>query len=195
MTYLTEIKPKSSIYVTDNVMPGDLCEELIERFEKCPDKKKGRVSGGVFEEIKKSSDLFISNHPDFKDLDQRIFQTLEGPFQEFMNNVLVNFRYVRDEGYILQRTQPGEFYLTHFDQDEIYPNRQLAALFYLNDVEQGGETDFPYLDVRVKPRKGRLCLFPPFWTHKHAGLPPISNTKYIISTWLGWDLKKVAAES
>lgn len=60
-------------------------------------------------------------------------------------------------------------------------DRFLNVLFYLNDVEEGGETEFYFNDmtVTVPPRKGRLVVFPPLWTHIHAGLAPINGDKYI----------------
>ena len=57
-------------------------------------------------------------------------------------------------------------------------------LWYLNDVESGGETDFPQLGLRVSARRGRLLMFPPYWMYQHAGLPPESGDKYILSTYL-----------
>ena len=33
-------------------------------------------------------------------------------------------------------------------------------------------------------RAGRLLMFPPYWMYQHAGLPPRSSDKYIISTYL-----------
>lgn len=60
-------------------------------------------------------------------------------------------------------------------------DRFLNILFYLNDVEEGGETEFYFDDctITVPPRKGRIVVFPPLWTHVHAGLRPISSDKYI----------------
>ena len=63
-------------------------------------------------------------------------------------------------------------------------NRYLVLLWYLNDVEQGGETRFPQLDVTIPARAGRLLMFPPYWMYQHEGRPPISGDKYIISTYL-----------
>jgi prolyl 4-hydroxylase len=60
--------------------------------------------------------------------------------------------------------------------------RFLSFIFYLNDVEQGGETVFA--NLRVKPEKGLLLMFPPMWMFPHRGDPPISNTKYILSVYL-----------
>ena len=35
----------------------------------------------------------------------------------------------------------------------------VTALVYLNDVEEGGETKFPILNIEVKPRVGRMLVF------------------------------------
>ena len=61
---------------------------------------------------------------------------------------------------------------------------QAEALVKANDAREGGETAFPDLDLRVEARAGRLLMFPPYWMFQHAGLPPKSNDKYIISTYL-----------
>lgn len=86
----------------------------------------------------------------------------------------------------LKRYRPGEQeqFQLHFDSINHVANRYLVLLWYLNDVEQGGETRFPQLDVTVQARAGRLLMFPPYWMYQHEGLPPVSGDKYIISTYL-----------
>ncbi len=86
----------------------------------------------------------------------------------------------------LKRYRPGEQerFQLHFDSINHVANRYLVLLWYLNDVEQGGETRFPQLDVTVQARAGRLLMFPPYWMYQHEGLPPLSGDKYIVSTYL-----------
>lgn len=62
--------------------------------------------------------------------------------------------------------------------------RVLTYVLYLNDVEEGGETEFLYYPKRVKATEGTLVLFPGYFTHTHRGNPPISNTKYILTGWV-----------
>jgi len=62
--------------------------------------------------------------------------------------------------------------------------RVLASQFYLNDVEEGGETEFLHQQIKVKPKKGRLVIWPVGFTHTHRGNKPISNDKYTVATWL-----------
>lgn len=77
-----------------------------------------------------------------------------------------------------------ESFQPHFDSINEVADRYLVFLWYLNDVTEGGETEFVDLGVRVQARAGRLLVFPPYWMFQHAGLPPRSNDKYIISTYM-----------
>jgi prolyl 4-hydroxylase len=72
----------------------------------------------------------------------------------------------------------------HYDATSHKSERYLVFLWYLNDVADGGETEFCDLGIKVSARAGRLLMFPPYWMFQHAGLPPKSNDKYIVSTYL-----------
>ncbi len=87
---------------------------------------------------------------------------------------------------ILKEYRPGtgESFQVHFDSIYEVSNRYLVFLWYLNDVAEGGETEFPDLGLRVQARQGRLLMFPPYWMFQHAGLPPRSGPKYILSSYL-----------
>lgn len=89
-------------------------------------------------------------------------------------------------GYKLQRTRPSEgYHIWHCENSvSTYKGRCLSWILYLNDAEEGGETEFLYLSKRVKPRAGRLIIFPAGFTHTHRGNPPLSGTKYIATGWL-----------
>lgn len=85
-----------------------------------------------------------------------------------------------------QRTQiGGGYHIWHCEQvSRESSNRLLAFTAYLNDVEEGGETEFLYFPKRVKAKKGTVALFPASFTHTHRGNPPISNVKYIATGWV-----------
>ena len=38
--------------------------------------------------------------------------------------------------------------------------------------------------AKVTPQKGKLILFPPFWTHEHRGVTLAQGVKYIATTWV-----------
>ncbi|NBW63449.1 MAG: 2OG-Fe(II) oxygenase [Synechococcaceae bacterium WB4_1_0192] len=68
--------------------------------------------------------------------------------------------------------------------DHASARRFLAALLYLNDVADGGDTEFPLWGQHIHPQAGSVLVFPPLWPWLHAGRPPVSATKYILSTYL-----------
>ncbi|MFC6922690.1 2OG-Fe(II) oxygenase [Microbulbifer taiwanensis] len=63
-------------------------------------------------------------------------------------------------------------------------HRVLFWLLYLNDVDEGGETEFCYQGAKIKPKKGSLILSPCGFTHTHRGNVPLSNDKYILTSWV-----------
>jgi len=72
--------------------------------------------------------------------------------------------------------------------------RFLSFFIYLNDVDEGGETEFininkpgTYIPLKIKPRRGQLLMFPPLWMYYHAGLKPVSNSKYLINSYCHYD--------
>jgi hypothetical protein len=76
-------------------------------------------------------------------------------------------------------------FLEHVDVgDHASARRFLAALLYLNDVADGGDTEFPLWGQHIHPQAGSVLVFPPLWPWLHAGRPPISGTKWILSTYL-----------
>ena len=81
----------------------------------------------------------------------------------------------------------GKF-VTHVDDLVDYDNRTrriIVYMWYLNDVQEGGETVFSG-KCKVKPEAGKIVMFPSTWTYPHSALIPVSNDKYIITGWF-WD--------
>lgn len=75
---------------------------------------------------------------------------------------------------------------------EIYPqpngnmalHRTLLFLIYLNDIEEGGETDFYYQEKSIRPKAGTMVIAPCGFTHTHRGNVPISSDKYVLTSWM-----------
>lgn len=61
--------------------------------------------------------------------------------------------------------------------------RYLVYMTYLNDVKEGGETEFLYQKIAVKPKKGLTLIWPADFTHTHRGVVAPKEEKYIITGW------------
>ena len=186
---IKEIKPHTFIFEQGKALPIDVCNEMVRRFEAQEDEQyEGRIGQTTLKDrtIKQSTDLVISGKEHWKDIDHALFRSLSTAIREF-REVYPYFKGpFKDSGYAMQRTGPGEFYHWHIDGgSHEFSQRQLVAVWYLNDVQgPGGETEFLYQGLKVRPEAGNLLLFPPFWTHEHRGTKLQQGVKYIATTWV-----------
>lgn len=97
---------------------------------------------------------------------------------------------------------PGEEFALHADFIEAKTPelaRELAArgqraatfLIYLNEAYEGGATQFPRLDWQYRGGRGDALLFSnvdaagaPDYDTVHAGMPPTSGEKWVLSQWI-----------
>jgi hypothetical protein len=184
-----EIKPGSFIYERPNTIPAEWCEEMIRRFEAHPDQQNaGRIgqTQGLDAEVKRTMDLVVSGRDEWKDVDEVFYRCVGAALGELRQSFPFFKGSFKDMGYQIQRYQPGEFYHWHIDGgSHEFSQRQLVVIWYLNDVPgPGGETEFLYQDVGVRPECGKMLVFPPFWTHEHRSATLKIGVKYIATTWV-----------
>ena len=63
------------------------------------------------------------------------------------------------------------------------PQRDVSAIYYLNDAFEGGEIVFELQQLVVKPRRGLLLAFPSDADHVHEILPVRSGVRYSMPIW------------
>ena len=89
------------------------------------------------------------------------------------------------DGFNIQHYNPTEGYLNWHSERSIHLTHQRALTFmtYLNDVEDGGGTEFKYQGLRHNAKKGKTLLWPSDFTHTHRGQVSPTQEKYITSGW------------
>jgi len=188
---IQEVRPDSFIFEVHDALSVGLCQEMVRRFEDLKVQQQvGRLGqqGETDPAVKRTVDIPVSGNPDWTDIDKALFASLGRTMREFRERFEFFAGPFKDTGYHIQRYLPGEFYQWHIDGgSHDFSYRQLVALWYLNDVPgPGGETEFLYQGVKVKPEQGKLVLFPPFWTHEHRAVELENGVKYIATTWLSF---------
>lgn len=179
------------IRVYDGAMPAAVCQRLIDTFENFPEQQiaNGRNARSGLENSQ-WTEMDIGKLAN-RELKQQFHQWIQQYKARYEHDCGMPEPLPDASGYaqlIMKRyrTSGDEGFQTHFDSLRDVANRYLVILWYLNDVTQGGETHFNDLDIGVEPRQGRLLIFPPYWMYRHTALSPISEPKYIISTYLLW---------
>lgn len=179
------------IWVRDKVLPAKFCKQVIKKFDMDTRSRRGVTSLGLQPEIKRSLDLKVSTLEDWRQEDQVFFAALGSNLLEYQKHIdkvipdipIFNTPDIKDTGYQIQKTSPGEEYTWH--QDSCVKDgyaRALTYIWYLNNVPEGGETEF-YDGTLIKPVQGRMLIFPATWTFMHRGRTPASD-KYIATGWM-----------
>ena len=176
-----------------NIENKDLCNRMISFFEENQDlHNKGRTSKGVDEKIKKTTDITIN--PTNLKLDRfKIFNEYFENLHECLTDYKEQFPFLKT---FVKKLHIGPFNLQRYLQGDHFGNshsertditgihRLFAWMTYLNDVEDGGTTDFDYYNIKVKPECGKTLIWPAEWTHAHKGSVLKSGKKYIITGWM-----------
>ena len=189
------------IGIFPNAATEAYCDKVIKWFEY--NNKKGVTTDRQRHEgakkINKDSELFFfENTPNIDDI--HVVSTNSKILTSFNMAVSKCYEKYREDYAILdlvgqhkmsdsvkiQKYKPSQgYHVWHCDNSSILSSRRiLACMLYLNDIEEGGETEFLYQRKRIKPKQGTIVIFPTFWTHAHRGNPPLKGEKYIINSWL-----------
>jgi hypothetical protein len=196
----TEYRDFIGIY--KNVYPEGYCDHLIADFERLVNSGAGtnRQNGeGTPRHAKddmqlglnygtQSTAAFCAQSPEeifFKGL-QRCFDHYSGQYsvlkQDKINTTIMK----------MQRTDPGGgYHIWHCEHSGgKFAERVLVYSLYLNDISEtdGGETEFLYQRLRIRPEKNMVILWPAAFTHTHRGNTVLGDdSKYIVTGWFYYD--------
>ena len=188
------------IGVFDNALSKEHCEELIKVYEGSVELNYAisRKDMGKEKIYQDNNLVFVGSKTYVKD--DIFFDAVQPPVQQFVNLAWTSYEeYAKKYGVLtslashrfydsvkIQKTKPSEgYHVWHCEQDNRKNgSRLLLVMVYLNDVEEGGETEFLYQSRRVKPKQGTMVICPSSFTHTHRGNPPLTGDKYMINGWI-----------
>lgn len=170
------------VEVFDNAIPN--AGEIADYLERKDSWNPARIGVGEGEEIvnKRNNKVTFFDPLAFTcpDLLRKFAGTVWHYLDDYARRYDVSF--LGMENVNVNRYEPGEYYVPHAD-DGVGQTRVISALVYLNDVVDGGQTEFIHHGVSVFPRAGRLVIFPSNYAYAHAAHPPKSGTKYSAAFW------------
>lgn len=183
--------------VFDDAMSPTWCDRVIEYFDWCSQNNKTfnrQESASLKDDTSTTLNPLNSQEINFT------YQNLTPVISEFNDvfwnqcypeylkkyDILTQYTTHTIYSYKIQKTLPGGgYHIWHSEDGTAEFSRRIGVyIVYLNDVEEGGETEFLYLGKRYPAKKGRIIIFPPNFPWAHRGNPPLSGVKYIMTGWL-----------
>ena len=185
---------KEFIGIYENAFTPKECEDTIKLFEK--HHKAGYTYSRLQENINSlnsKNDVSATIAPSIEldwntefigSFHERFYDYIY-PIYNIQYPILQSLQKHKSKHIKIQKTCPTQgYHIWHCEQDAKLNDRLLAWTLYLNDVEEGGETEYLYQSLRIKPKTGTFVLFPAHFTHTHRGNPPLSGVKYIATGWI-----------
>ena len=181
---------KAELFVADDFLPSAQCDEIVALImaQLRPSTISSPPGGEYDKAFRTSRTCDLSDAiPAVARLDARIAQA-------------IGYDRSMAEPTQGQHYEIGQVFKTHTDFFKPYElekysmgelgQRTWTFMIYLNDVEAGGETEFPDLGLKVQPRRGRAVI----WNNlkaggdgndhtRHQSLPVTAGTKTIITKW------------
>lgn len=173
-------------FIYQDYLPDvSICDRIIEYHAKA-EKFSGSTFYGVNKEVKDSSDCTLDGNLGKEYVSVQLQAVLEKYMQKFPKcNIYYPFTIV--EPPLVQHYQPnGGFKAWHTERtgyDDLTNSRHLVFMTYLNDVTDGGGTEFYHQNLITTARKGLTVIWPADWTYTHRGVVSPTQEKYIVTGW------------
>ena len=191
-----------TIHQTFEALSPEFCKELIDLYEDYAKRRKvkhGLTHRGLDNNIKDTGELdllklpkdevgeYINNLRTVSDHCIKQYTSKFGLLQHYNSLELFDggVYYPMWEIHKYEKGT-GHYEAWHIEGANLYEygNRMFVSMFYLNDIEEGGRTVFPYSKSAIKCETGKHLSFPTYWPYVHYAETPISDHKYIVTTWL-----------
>lgn len=169
-----------------------ICDDLIKYFNK---NKNAHVQGitsdrldNNYKQAKNSTELVLSM--DDENLKKYSFSLANclTEYKKIYPEVDKIGKWSLTEKVNIQKYKPKEGFLEwHAERCGLKTStRLLVFMTYLNDIEEGGETEWFFQKLKIKPEKGLTVIWPAEWLYLHRGCAAKKETKYIITGWFSF---------
>jgi hypothetical protein len=180
--------PYSKIY--GNALSEDICKKLIYMFETYNEEQVIRN----IDEYVKFTEINLNQSKNWEIVTKYLLEVCGEYLGHYRRDFKIHEKQFPQK-YGLEEIRIKKYYPNNRDEFNFHVDadtaesskRMISYLFYLNDVEEGGETTFGLKgEWVIKPKRGNLLMFPPLWTHPHQGKKPKSGPKYILTTYINY---------
>lgn len=193
---------KEFIGIYRGVYPDGYCQHLINEFERLVESGAGqnRQRGEGAPKHRKNDmqlglNFGVHTAAPFSDAPATriFFDGLQKCYDEYTDKFsTLKDASIHGSAMKMQRTDPGGgYHVWHGEQgNKEHADRVLVYMLYLNDLgeQDGGETEFLYQRLRLRPEANTMIIWPAAYTHTHRGNTVLGDqSKYIVTGWFYYD--------
>lgn len=184
------------INVYNNALTDEFCDAAVEQINHFIERSENFTK--FTDHIKRDNDngrndisIFCGHFESSKWITEGLNKSLNKYYNKYCEEYTIGTSFetaYQDKPKLQKSSAGGGFFQWHCEQGGgTSASRFLVWMFYLNDVEKGGKTEFLYQDVQFKPTKGQLLIWPAAFTHTHRAAKDLEEDKYIATGWFHYD--------
>jgi len=181
----------ADMYVAEKFLTGPDCKRIVQAINRLA------VPSSLYEG---SEPGFRTSHTHHFERDDPLTRDLEQYICEVSGLDILHAEAMQGQRY--QKGQEFRHHHDFFHTGERYwageavkgGQRTWTAMLALNEPKEGGETDFPHLGYRFRPKAGRLIMWNnmdrggnPNMKTLHAGMPVLRGIKHVVTVWFRQD--------
>ena len=117
----------------------------------------------------------------------KIRENLDNTYKLYVEDYCKFYRTNTNESdaYTILKYEKGHHYVEHMDRGPgNMSQRNISFIHYLNDDYEGGKIIFVHFNLKIKPKKGQLIIFPSNYPYLHSIEPVISGERWAITKFL-----------
>jgi hypothetical protein len=182
------------IYEKENLLSDDICKDIIESCEQYFEEQKLLNDNKEEKEpIRLDIALYSINNEFWSKIKDKITSKIINVMKEYYSKFDEDIYHLNKlhkelviENITLNKYLPNKETITNicdFNICEEKYYRILSYVFYLNDINNGGESIFEN-GIIIKPKQGKVVLYPSDWLFTRREEKIITDSKYIITGWI-----------
>lgn len=182
------VSSRDFIVAYQGALSAEICRDIIARFEASAARYESVTAAGA-RPGRRGTMVNMSSDPSWTDLKQAVTDKTVACLHDYAERhqgirFILNLEQIFLSSPVIERYAPSQGFNWHIDsgpRDTMA--RFLSALTYLNDVDEGGYTEFPLQQLKIQPKAGTIVMFPPYWLFPHRGAPPLREPKYKMTAY------------
>ena len=167
----------------------DICDELMQYHKENNEYKSiGTYSNNtVNKDIKESIDVSFFNNSSNPTI-KSYFKKLQNGYEKYVDKYNIHhLRITAEQSHNIQYyPAAGGFKQWHWERHTDSHRRQLVYMTYLNDVTDGGGTEWLYQKTKLDARKGLSVIWPADFAWTHRGIVSPTQEKWIATGWFSY---------
>ena len=190
---IKELAPGILVYKNVFKNPDKLVSDIENLYESSW--KNAKIASGKEDEtntsIRDTSIFVLQGESDLTSIEQdKLFYSIKEPMMQCLEDYAsffsIGIENLTSDAWHVLKYDHDQHFDSHADDSPRFP-RTVSITAYLNDSYTGGELEYKHFNLKWKPEKGDVLIFPSNYVYNHKVHPVDTGLRYAVVNWFRWN--------